>query len=84
MVLLVFAVGQTAEGMYLTPKLVGDRIGLHPVTVIFAVLAGGQFPAALRWAFANVLRPGGGHLMDALFRSIKISPGGARPGFFKP
>jgi predicted PurR-regulated permease PerM len=42
MVLLVFAVGQSFEGMYLTPKLVGDQIGLHPVTVIFAVLAGGQ------------------------------------------
>jgi predicted PurR-regulated permease PerM len=28
--------------MVLTPKLVGDRIGLHPVAVIFAVLAGGQ------------------------------------------
>ena len=42
MVLLVFGLGQSAEGMYLTPKLVGDRIGLHPVTVIFAVLAGGQ------------------------------------------
>lgn len=42
MVLLVFVVGQTAEGMYLTPKLLGDQIGLHPVTVIFAVLAGGQ------------------------------------------
>ena len=42
MVLLVFGVGQSAEGMYLTPKLVGDEIGLHPVTVIFAVLAGGQ------------------------------------------
>ena len=42
MVLLVFAVGQSAEGMYLTPKLVGDQIGLHPVAVIFAVLAGGQ------------------------------------------
>jgi predicted PurR-regulated permease PerM len=42
MVLLVFGIGQSAEGMYLTPKLVGDRIGLHPVTVIFAVLAGGQ------------------------------------------
>src|SRR3546814_2630976 len=27
---------------WLTPKLVGDRIGLHPVAVIFAVLAGGQ------------------------------------------
>jgi len=42
MVLLVFAVGQTLEGMVLTPKLVGDRIGLHPVAVIFAILAGGQ------------------------------------------
>jgi len=42
LVLLVFGVGQAAEGMYLTPKLVGDQIGLHPVTVIFAVLAGGQ------------------------------------------
>ena len=42
MVLVVFGVGQSAEGMYLTPKLVGDQIGLHPVTVIFAVLAGGQ------------------------------------------
>ena len=28
--------------MVLTPRLVGDRVGLHPVTVIFAVLAGGQ------------------------------------------
>ncbi len=41
-VLLVFTVGQLAEGMLLTPLLVGDRIGLHPVAVIFAVLAGGQ------------------------------------------
>lgn len=40
--LVVFAVGQTLEGMVLTPKLVGDRVGLHPVAVIFAVLAGGQ------------------------------------------
>ena len=41
-VLLVFGVGQMLEGMVLTPMLVGDRIGLHPVAVIFAVLAGGQ------------------------------------------
>ena len=39
---LVFAVGQMLEGMVLTPLLVGDKIGLHPVAVIFAVLAGGQ------------------------------------------
>lgn len=42
MALLVFAVGQSLEGMVLTPKLVGDKVGLHPVAVIFAVLAGGQ------------------------------------------
>ncbi len=41
-VLAVFGVGQLLEGMVLTPWLVGDRIGLHPVAVIFAVLAGGQ------------------------------------------
>jgi len=42
LVLLVFGIGQSLEGMVLTPKLVGDRVGLHPVAVIFAVLAGGQ------------------------------------------
>ena len=39
---IVFMVGQMLEGMLLTPWLVGDKIGLHPVAVIFAVLAGGQ------------------------------------------
>jgi len=38
----VFGVGQLLEGMVLSPMLVGDRIGLHPVAVIFAVMAGGQ------------------------------------------
>jgi predicted PurR-regulated permease PerM len=38
----VFGIAQAIEGMVLTPMLVGDRIGLHPVAVIFAVLAGGQ------------------------------------------
>ncbi len=42
MVLLVFIVGQMLEGFVLTPWLVGDRVGLHPVAVIFAILAGGQ------------------------------------------
>ena len=40
-VVAVFAIGQVIESYWLTPKLVGDRIGLHPVAVIFAVLAGG-------------------------------------------
>jgi predicted PurR-regulated permease PerM len=41
-VAIVFLTGQMLEGMLLTPLLVGDKIGLHPVAVIFAVLAGGQ------------------------------------------
>ena len=41
-VLLVFSIGHSLEGMLLTPWLVGNKIGLHPVAVIFAVLAGGQ------------------------------------------
>ena len=41
-VALVFIVAQLIEGTLLTPLLVGDRIGLHPVAVIFSVLAGGQ------------------------------------------
>lgn len=42
MVLAVFGAGQTLDGVYLSPNLVGERIGLHPVAVIFAVMAGGQ------------------------------------------
>lgn len=41
-VLIVFGVGHIIEGMWLTPWLIGNRIGLHPVAVIFAALAGGQ------------------------------------------
>lgn len=41
-VVAVFGVGQLVESMLLTPILVGDRIGLHPVAVIFALMAGGQ------------------------------------------
>lgn len=42
LVCVVFGVGQTLESVLLTPFLVGDRIGMHPVAVIFAVMAGGQ------------------------------------------
>lgn len=40
-VVAVFGVGQFLEGNFLTPKLVGENIGLHPVWVMFALLAGG-------------------------------------------
>jgi predicted PurR-regulated permease PerM len=42
MVATVYGTGQVIEGFYLTPRLVGQRIGLHPLVVIFALLAFGQ------------------------------------------
>jgi len=42
MVAVVYGTGQVFEGLYLTPRLVGQRIGLHPLVVIFALLAFGQ------------------------------------------
>ena len=41
-VLVVFGIGMGVDSFFLTPRLVGGRIGLHPVMVIFAILAGGK------------------------------------------
>jgi predicted PurR-regulated permease PerM len=41
-IVATFSIAQVIEGSVLTPKLVGDRIGLHPVLIIFAIAAGGQ------------------------------------------
>ncbi len=49
-VIAIFAIGQVIEGNFLTPKLVGDRIRLHPVWVIFALFAG-----ATLFGFVGVL-----------------------------
>ncbi|MBI3545950.1 MAG: AI-2E family transporter [Gammaproteobacteria bacterium] len=49
-VLGIFLTGQVLESFWLTPRLVGKRIGLHPVAVIFAIMAGGQL-----FGFAGIL-----------------------------
>jgi predicted PurR-regulated permease PerM len=70
-IVVTFWLAQLVEGSVLTPKLVGDRIGLHPVIVIFSIAAGGQLfgffgillalPAAavlsviVRFAYTNYL-----------------------------
>jgi len=72
-IILVFGVGQLLEGFLLTPLLVGDRIGLHPVAVIFAVMAGGQlfgfFGILLALPIAAIvavlLRVAHGHYLDS-------------------
>ncbi len=49
-IMIVFGLGQMLESMALTPWLVGDRIGLHPLVVIFSLMAGGQL-----FGFSGVL-----------------------------
>ena len=49
-VAVVYGIGQVLEGFYLTPRLVGERIGLSPIAVIFALLAFGHL-----FGFAGVL-----------------------------
>lgn len=63
---MTYGVGQVAESFLLTPYLVGDRIGLHPVAVIFAIMAGGQLfgfvGVLLALPVAAVLMVAGRHL----------------------
>ncbi len=72
-VLIVFGVGQMLEGMILTPLLVGDRIGLHPVAVIFAILAGGQLAGFVGILIALPVAAIGAVLLRHVHRSYKVS-----------
>ncbi len=75
---IVFLSGQALEGSVVTPYLVGDRIGMHPVMVIFLVLAGGKL-----FGFVGILMalPAGAviavfvrHLRDSYKRSRLYDP----------
>jgi len=52
LVLAVFLVGQFVEGNFVTPKLVGGKVGIHPVLIIFALLVGGALFGFLGILFA--------------------------------
>jgi predicted PurR-regulated permease PerM len=69
----VFAGGQVLESFFLTPRIVGQRIGLHPLAVIFALLAFGQvfgfFGVLLALPASAVLLVGLRHLKDAYLAS---------------
>jgi predicted PurR-regulated permease PerM len=77
-VLAVFGAGQALDGMLITPTLVGERIGLHPVAVIFAVLAGGQlfgfFGVLLALPAAAVMVVWLRHLHGGLLRRVAAKP----------
>ncbi|MDD5031234.1 MAG: AI-2E family transporter [Rhodoferax sp.] len=68
MVGVVYGIGQVAESFYLTPKLVGERIGLHPLAVIFALLAFGH---ALGFIGVLIALPSSAVLLVALRRATR-------------
>ncbi len=41
MIAIIFVIGQMLEGYILTPRLIGNSVGLHPMWIIFGMLAGG-------------------------------------------
>lgn len=73
-VLAVFGIGQFFEGNFLTPKLVGENIGLHPVWVMFALLAGGVLLGLLGMIIAVPCAAIIGVLLKYLIKNYKQSP----------
>lgn len=73
-VVLVFGTGQFIEGNFLTPKLVGENIGLHPVWVMFALLAGGVLLGLLGMIIAVPCAAIIGVGLRCLIRNYKQSP----------
>jgi predicted PurR-regulated permease PerM len=75
---LAFFIGQAIEGMVVTPKLVGERVGLHPVAVIFALLAFGQvfgfFGVLVALPASAVLLVGLRHLRRTYLQSQMYGP----------
>ncbi|MFQ5772936.1 MAG: AI-2E family transporter [Kiloniellaceae bacterium] len=80
----IFFVGQAAEGNVLTPKLVGGRVGLHPVWVIFALLAGGALfgfvGVLLAVPAAAVVGVGARFGIERYMASSYYGGGGREPG----
>lgn len=83
----VWGLGQVLESYVLTPKLVGDRVGLGPVTVVFAVMAGGTLFGFLGMllalpvaAVANVvIRHAHARYVESRLYLGKAHPGDAPP-----
>jgi predicted PurR-regulated permease PerM len=71
-VAVIYGIGQVVESIYLTPRLVGERIGLHPIAVIFALLAFGHL-----FGFVGVLiaLPAGAVALVALRRLVAVYMG---------
>lgn len=72
-IVLVFLIGQILESIFLSPMLVGDRVGLHPVLIIFAIMAGGELFGFFGVLAAIPLAAIGVVLIRHLFENSKLS-----------
>ena len=70
----IFIVGQIVEGNILTPKLVGDSVGLHPLWVMFALMAGGSLFGILGMLLAVPVAAVVGVLLSFSILQYKKSP----------
>ena len=70
----IFIVGQIVEGNLLTPKLVGDSVGLHPLWILFALMAGGSLFGILGMLLAVPVAAVIGVLMSFAILQYKKSP----------
>lgn len=69
----IFLAGQVIEGNFLTPKLVGDSVGLHPLWVFFALLAGGSLLGILGMFLAVPIAASIGVLLAFMISRYKVS-----------
>ncbi len=78
----IFLFGQFIEGYFLQPKMVGDRVGLHPVWLIFALFAFGYLLGFVGLLIAVPLAAAAGVLVRFALRQYLASPlyTGAKPG----
>lgn len=77
-VVAVFALVQTLEGLVISPRIIGDRVGLHPLTIIIAVMIGSTLLGGMLGAILAI--PMTAALRVLMFRYVWKSPPEARRG----
>ncbi len=70
----IFLFGQLVEGNFLTPKIVGDRVGLHPLWIFFALMAGGSLFGVLGMLIAVPVAAVASVLIAFGLQQYKASP----------
>lgn len=79
-VVLVFAFGETFAGMVLVPKIIGPKVGIHPVAVLLAIMVFGHLMGFLGVVFAVPLAAVVKVLAGELLRHYKSSQAPATKG----